>query len=130
MEQQTQINDSAPKTIQPDKKVIKSKPTEKSGNKNIRVNVLKKLDPECAKLLVSIKDKINKKSVGRKIKDSEVLSLSLKQLTEDHIHQLREQTYSEKDRLALAHDEYQQKNGKISLHQFIGKLLNGEYTKN
>jgi hypothetical protein len=38
MEQQTQINDSAPKMIQPDKKVIKTKSTEKSGNKNIRVN--------------------------------------------------------------------------------------------
>lgn len=129
METETLTNDSATQNMQPDKKVIKPKTAEKSMTKNIRINVLKKLDQDSAKLLSAIKDKINKKSVGRKIKDSEIIGLSLRQLSDDHITQLRQQTYSEKDRLALAHDEYQQNNGKITLDQFIGKLLNGEYAK-
>lgn len=126
MEQQTQTNDSAPKMIQPDKKVIKTKPTEKSGNKNIRVNVLKKLDPDSAKLLVLIKDRINKKSVGRKIKDSEILALALRQITDGHIKSLQESTYQEKDLLFLAHEEHVRNHGKITLNQYLGLLIRGE----
>ncbi len=128
MELATPTNDSTPKNMHLEKKVIKAKPVEKS--KSLKTNVLKKLDLETVKLLTAIKEKVNKKSIGRNIKDSEVLNLSLRQLTDDHISQLRQQTYTEKDQLALAHDEYQQKNGKISLEQFIGKLLSGEYVKN
>jgi hypothetical protein len=90
--------------------------------------VLKKLDPDSAKLLQALKDKINKKSYGRKIRDYEILSLSLGLVTQSHVLELQERTLSEKDRLGIAHESYQKTNGKITLDQFIGKLLKGEIT--
>ncbi|MFM6928682.1 MAG: hypothetical protein ACKOX6_09465 [Bdellovibrio sp.] len=92
-----------------------------------RVTVLKKLDVDAAKLLQTLKDKTNKKSFGRKVKDSEIIGLGLTLITSEHIQQLQSQTLSEKDRLHMAHEEFQRANGKISLDQFIGKLLNGEF---
>lgn len=88
--------------------------------------VLKKLDPETSRLLQTIKDKINKKSFGRKIKDYEIIAKGISLISAEDIQELQERTYSEKDRLGLAHDSYQKLNGKISLDQFIGKLLKGE----
>ncbi len=128
MEAITQSNDSAPQNIQPDKKVMKSKtvikPNIKAGSG--RINVLKKLDLESAKLLAAIKDKINKKSAGRKIKDSEIIGLALKQLNTEHIKTLQQMTYQEKDLLQLAHEDYVQVHGRISLNQYLGLLIRGE----
>lgn len=88
--------------------------------------VLKKLDPETSRLLQAIKDKINKKAFGRKIKDYEIIAKGISLISADDIQELQERTYSEKDRLGLAHDSYQKLNGKIGLDVFIGKLLRGE----
>ncbi len=93
-----------------------------------RQSVLKKLDPETAKLLQSLKDKANKKTFGRKVRDCEIIAVGLKQVSPDHIKELQEGTLSEKDRLSLAHEEYQKHHGKTTMDQFIGKLLNGEIT--
>jgi multidrug resistance efflux pump len=87
---------------------------------------LKKLDPETAKLLASLREKANKKELGRKVKDSELLHLGLTLITPNHIETLQQATYSEQDHLALAHNEYQRVNGKLTLNQFLGKLLRGE----
>lgn len=102
------------------KKAIKKDPPK-------RVTVLKKLDAESAKLLQSIKDKANKKPFGRKVKDAEIIGLGLSLINTESIQHLQNQTLSEKDRLQMAHEEYQKANGKISMDQFIGKLLNGEF---
>lgn len=102
---------------------------EKTSKKAVtpkRKTVLKKLDPDAAKVLQVLKDRANKKSFGRKVRDSEILSLGLSLLNAGHIQQLQNQTLSEKDRLHMAHEEYQKANGKVSMDQFIGKLLNGE----
>ncbi len=131
MEQTTQTNDSTSQNLQHEQKVTKNKDKlrvnskENSKVKN-QINVLKKLDLDSAKLLANLKDKVNKKPVGRKIKDAEILSLAIRQITNEHILDLQQSTYSEKDRLTLAHNEYQTHNGKISLDQFIGKLMRGE----
>lgn len=77
-------------------------------------------------MLNQIKDRANKKTIGRKIKDGEIIGLALKLISADQIKELQELTYSEKDRLALAHEEYQKKNGKLTIEQFISKLLDGE----
>lgn len=102
------------------KKVLKKDPPK-------RVTVLKKLDADSAKLLQSIKDKANKKPFGRKVKDAEIIGLGLSLINAESIQHLQNQTLSEKDRLQMAHEEYQKANGKISMDQFIGKLLNGEF---
>lgn len=88
--------------------------------------MLKKVDLDTAKQIQQFKDRVNKKSFGRKVKDSEVLALAVSLLGNEHIRALQESTYSEKDRLGMVHDDYQKTNGKISLDQFIGKILRGE----
>lgn len=102
----------------------KKQPTSKE--KDTKQSALKKIDPECAKLLSAIKDKANKKEFGRKIRDTEIIQLALGLIENKHIEALQEATYSEQDRLKFAHMEFQKSYGKISLDQFIGKLLRGE----
>jgi hypothetical protein len=87
---------------------------------------MKKLDPAAAKLLAQLKEKANKKEFGRKVLEKEILSLAVRLVTDEHLKELQTQTYTERDRLSMAHDEYQRSNGKITLDQFIGKLLKGE----
>lgn len=87
---------------------------------------LKQVDQETAKLLSQLKEKANKKDFGRKIKESEILSIAVKHVTDTQLEALRLNTYSEKDRLLMAHKSYQAKVGKISLDQFIGKLMRRE----
>ena len=114
-----QNNDSTTKISQQVKKV-----------KTEKVSVLKKLDPDTGKTLKQLKDKINKKSFGRNIKDSEIISLSLSLIGPEHISKLQETSFSEKDRLHIAHEEYVKENGRITLDQFIGMLIRGQITKN
>jgi uncharacterized protein YjgD (DUF1641 family) len=114
-----QANDSTPKISQQVKKV-----------KTEKVSVLKKLDPDTGKTLKQLKDKINKKSFGRNIKDSEIISLSLSLIGPEHISKLQETSFSEKDRLHIAHEDYVKENGRITLDQFIGMLIRGQITKN
>ncbi|MBC7430000.1 MAG: hypothetical protein H7336_15405 [Bacteriovorax sp.] len=98
----------------------------KKEETNESTTYLKKLDQEANRLLVAIKDKANKKTIGRKVRDAEIIKASLKLIGPDQIKDLQALTYSEKDRLALAHEDYQKKNGKLSLEGFIAKLLSGE----
>lgn len=105
------------------------KQTEKKGVIVKRKNVLKKLDFESGKTLQNIKDKINKKSFGRKVKDSEIIAKALSLFESVHIQELQEATLSEKDRLHMAHEDFVKHHGKITLDQFIGKLLKGEVKK-
>lgn len=93
-------------------------------------SMLKKLEPETAKLLNQLKDKANKKDHGRKVRDNEVIHLGLSLIESHHLDGLKESTYSEKDRLAMAHADYQKVHGKLTLDQFIGKLLKGEIAPN
>ena len=93
------------------------------------MSYLKKLDPESGRLLAALKERANKKAVGRKIRDSEILSLGLRLIEPNHILGLQDKSLTEKDRLQIAHSEYQKENGKISLDQFIGLLIRGEFSK-
>ncbi len=106
--------------------------TDKTSDKRAALkkkNVLKKLDLETAKLLQSLKDKANKKAYGRKIRDSEILAKALTLVDQNHLSELQQETLSEKDRLHMAHENFQKANGKITLDQFIGKLLKGEISQ-
>ena len=87
---------------------------------------LKKVDAETAKLIQQIKDKANKKPFGRKVKDSEIISLAVRQLNPNHIKELQDATLNERDKLNMLHEDYQRSHGKISLDQFIGRLIRGE----
>lgn len=91
-----------------------------------RQSFLKKIDLETAKLMNQLKERANKKPFGRKVRDTELISLGLKLIEPRHLAELQEETYSERDRLKIAHDDYQKANGKISLDQYIGRLIRGE----
>lgn len=103
---------------------IQGKQTKKTQPK--RQSFLKKIDLETAKHLTQLKERANKKPFGRKVRDAELIALGLKLVESRHLAELQEQTYSEKDRLSMAHEDYQRVNGKVSLDQFIGRLLKGE----
>lgn len=111
--------------------VTEEKPTKRrsKSSKSADNGCLKKIDAETAKQLKQIKDKANKKQFGRNVRDSEVLSMAVGMITEAEIKLLQEATYSEKDRLHIAHSEYVTQNGKITLDDFIGKLLRGEISQ-
>lgn len=87
---------------------------------------LKKVDQETAKLIRQCRERANKKTYGRKVRDGEVIAKAMSLLEQQHIQELQESTLSEKDRLHMAHESYMKHNGKISLDQFIGRLLKGE----
>jgi hypothetical protein len=106
--------DSQVESKQPKKVVIK------------RQSFLKKVDGETARQIAALRERANKKTFGRNIRDGEIIALGLKLIEQKHIADLQEQTYSEKDRLHMAHETYQKQNGKITLDQFIGRLIRGE----
>ena len=93
---------------------------------SIKKSGLKKLDVDTVKLLTQLRERANRKEFGRKVRDNEIIYLALTLLEAKHIEDLKDQTYSEQDRLRFAHLEYQKAHGRISLDQFIGKLIRGE----
>lgn len=93
---------------------------------SIKKSGLKKLDVDTVKLLAQLRERANRKEFGRKVRDNEIIYLALTLLEAKHIEDLKDQTYSEQDRLRFAHLEYQKAHGRISLDQFIGKLIRGE----
>lgn len=99
---------------------------QKKGVGKSKGAVLKKISPETARSILQIKEKVNKKSFGRKVKDGEIIGLAVKQLSEIHFTELQEATYSAKDKLHMAHEEFMKQHGKMSLDEFIGKLMRGE----
>jgi hypothetical protein len=111
--------------------VTEEKPAKQrsKSSKSADNGCLKKIDADTAKQLKQIKDKANKKQFGRNVRDSEVLSMAVGMITDAEIKLLQEATYSEKDRLHIAHSEYISRNGKITLDDFIGKLLRGEISQ-
>lgn len=112
--------------VQTDKAASKkSKPSIKTKEKG----TLKKLSLETAKAITQVRERANKKAFGRKVRDSEVMALAVSLITDAEIKSLQEATYSEQDRLKMAHSAYQEQNGRISLDDFIGKLLRGEISQ-
>lgn len=107
---------------------ITNSPIEKQGKKPAfkKGMILKKVDLETAKVIFQIKEKANKKNFGRKVRDGEIVALAVRLLKPEHILELQEATFSEQDRLHITHEEYMKQHGKVSLDQFIGKLIRGE----
>ena len=100
--------------------------SEAKANKKLRPVFLKKIDAETARLVGQLKERANKKPFGRKIRDSELIQLGIKLIQPEHLVALQESTYSEQDRLHIAHEDFIKNHGKISLDHFIGKLIRGE----
>lgn len=86
----------------------------------------KNLDEDTAKIFHSIKEKANKKEFGRRITDADILAVAVRLITSEHIKKLQDDSLTERDRLNQAHADYMKSHGKITLDQFIGKLIRKE----
>lgn len=76
-----------------------------------------------AKALQSIVAKINKIPMGKKVTIDQVISKAITLLTDTHIHEIKESTYTSKDLLDLEYKKFCKLNGPISKDEFIRKLL-------
>jgi hypothetical protein len=86
----------------------------------------RRLDAETGRLLQQIKEKANKKTHGRKVRESQILAYAVRLIQPEHIKDLQAATLSERDRLQIQFEEFQKTSGKLSMDEFIGKLLRGE----
>lgn len=86
----------------------------------------KTVDLETAKLLSQLRDRANKKNFGRPVRESEILAVAVRLVSPEHLKELQENTVRDKDRIKMAHEEFQKKNGKCSMEKFLAKLLRGE----
>lgn len=68
---------------------------------------------------------LNRKTFGRKVTTDEYVALAISLIQSKHLDQLKEQSYSNKDRLDQKYQEYCAANGKVSKDEFIGVLLLG-----
>ena len=109
-----------------EKSANESQQKQRSSSQNSAGRVQKNIDLKTGKLLKELKDRANRKPYGRKLTDSEIIAAALKKVTPDDIRVLQETTYSEKDRLYIAHENYCATQPKISLDDFIGRLIRGE----
>lgn len=96
------------------------------GSKSSESGSQKKLDAATTKLLAQLKDRANKKVYGRKVTDLEVIAIALRMVGPDQLRELQEATYAQKDRLHMAHENYCKDNARITLDEFIGRLMAGK----
>ena len=68
-------------------------------------------------------NKLNRKSLGRKVTADDLISKALDLLTEGHLEAIQKATYSSKDHLELQYQEYCKVNGHITKDKFLERLL-------
>lgn len=86
----------------------------------------KNIDLETAKILHTLNEKANKKDFGKRIHDSEILAVAVRLITTEDIKKLQDDSLTANDRLGMLHAEYMKSHGKITLDQFLGKLIRKE----
>lgn len=94
------------------------KPTPKAANTTpIRVN------KSTARMIKNVVNKVNKIPLGKRVLIDQILVKALSLLTEDHLQQIKESTYTSKDFLEIEHKKYCSTNQAISMEDFILKIL-------
>lgn len=99
------------------------KAKEKKPTKKV---VLRQLDNEGAKLLAALSEKANKKTFGRKIRDSEILTKALGLVQSNHLIEMQDGSYTGKDFLQMRYEEYQKVHGRLKYDDFLSKLARVE----
>lgn len=66
---------------------------------------------------------INKKKLGRRVKMDDLVRLLLEELKPSHFEKLQEKSLSNKDRLEKQYRDYIAGHGKITMDEYLGKLL-------
>jgi hypothetical protein len=78
---------------------------------------------ETKKKILSDLAQINRKDFGKSITPDQYIALAISLLTPEHLEQLKTQSMTNKDRLELKYREHCSTNGKVSMDEFIGMLL-------
>ena len=91
-----------------------------------KIGLVKKLDPAAAKLLFNLTEKANKKDYGRRVQEREIIQLALVQVTDEHIKEIQKTTLTGEDQVKIAHLEFLKTNPRVSLDQFLIRLVRGE----
>ncbi|MGE4233042.1 MAG: hypothetical protein AB7F43_06915 [Bacteriovoracia bacterium] len=81
---------------------------------------------ETAKLIRAELANLNNKKFGKKVKTDDLIARVLPLITDDDRRNLQSATLSGKDKLALLHQRYCEKNGNISKDDFLSRLVRGE----
>ena len=68
-------------------------------------------------------NKLNRKPLGRKVTADDLISTALNLLTDGHLEEIKQATYSSKDHLELQYQEYCKVNGQITKEKFLEMLL-------
>lgn len=92
--------------------------------KKVQLNTIPiRVHKTTAKNLKTILLKLNKKSLGRKVKHDDLIQKSLTLLNDEHLEEIKQSTLSNSDRLDMAYQEFCKKNGQISKDEYFGLLL-------
>lgn len=94
-------------------------PKKKSNANTVPIRVRK----VTARSIRTILNKLNKKSLGKRIIVDDIISKAITLLSESDFNELREASYSSSDRLDIQYQEYCRANGNISKEKFLEILL-------
>ncbi len=99
----------------------KAQPKKQQKCASIRISreTQKKLD--CILVLV------NKKTIGRKIRPDQLLSLAIELVVEEHVKILQEQSMTNEDRMEVLRRRYSELHGPMSKDAFLGVMLSPEF---
>ncbi|MFK7823319.1 MAG: hypothetical protein AB8G05_04125 [Oligoflexales bacterium] len=102
-----------------DSPIITKQSSKSSSTNSIPIRISR----STARHLRSILGKCNRKSYGRKVKADDVLRQALEELTDAHIEEIRQSSYSSQDRLEIEFKKYCKNHGAISKDKFLSMLL-------
>ena len=76
-----------------------------------------------ARYIRSLLTQVNKKKYGRPAKADDIIQKALNLLKEGHLEEIKELTYSSKDKLEIQYKKYCETHGNISKDEFLQLLL-------
>lgn len=95
------------------KQKTKAKP--RTDSLRVRRETKKKILTELANL--------NRKELGKAITPDQYVTMAISKITPDDLEKLKEQSLSNKDRLESQYRKHCTEHGKISMDDFLGRLL-------
>lgn len=96
-----------------------SAPKKKSTQNTVPVRVRK----ATARTIKATLNKLNKRPLGRKVTVDDIVAKALPLLTETHLDEIKESTYSSQDRLEIQYQEYCRVHGNTTKEKFLEELL-------
>ena len=96
-----------------------SAPKKRSTQNTVPVRVRK---PQPDQLSATL-NKLNKRPLGRKVTVDDIVAKALPLLTETHLNEIKESTYSSQDRLEIQFQEYCRVHGNTTKEKFLEELL-------